>query len=143
MIRTKLKYLFAALAVLCAAPSFSQSMPAHPARPAQAAPPAVGTSQPTGLDVLREALTKVCSRHPAVERCFLVLAQGSDQRQAGVWFVPVFDGTVDNTALGEAQQVYLKLFPTGGQLQMMLLPGQSWRKQMAGVSPIYVRKAKS
>lgn len=142
MIRVNLKCLLAALALLFALPAFSQSMPAHAARPAQAAPPAIGNYQPTGLDVLRQALTKVCSRHPAVERCFLVLAQGSDQRQAGVWFVPIFDGAVDNTALGEAQQVYLKLFPTGGQLQMMLLPRQGWRKQMAGVAPIYVRKAK-
>ena len=142
MIRAKLRYLFAALALLSAAPAFSQSMPAHPARPAQAAAPAIGKSQPTGLDVLRQALTKVCSRHPAVERCFLMLAQGSDQKQAGIWFIPIFDGAVDNTTLGEAQQAFLKLFPTGGQLPMMLLPRETWRKQTAGVSPIYVRKAK-
>jgi invasion protein IalB len=137
-----LKCFVATLALLCALPVFSQSMPAQAARPAQAAPPAIGKSQPTGLDVLRQALTKVCSRHPAVERCFLMLAQGSDQKQAGIWFIPIFDGAVDNTALGEAQQAFLKLFPNGGQLPMMLLPRDTWRKQTAGVSPIYVRKAK-
>lgn len=137
------KRVFFVLALLCAAPAFSQSMPARIARPTTPAPPAaIGKPQPTGLDVLRTALTQVCSRHPAVERCFLVLAQGSDQKQAGIWFVPIFDGAVDNTALGEAQQVYLKLFPGSGQLPMMLLSRQTWRKQMAGVDPIYIRKAK-
>jgi hypothetical protein len=142
MNKTNLKYVFTALALLCAAPAFSQSMPAHPARSAQAAAPAIGNSQPTGLDVLRQALITVCSRHPAVERCFLMLAQGGGQKQAGIWFVPIFDGAVDNTALGEAQQAFLKLFPGGGQLPMLLLPRDTWRKQTAGVTPIYVRKAK-
>jgi hypothetical protein len=78
-----------------------------------------------------------------VERCFLVLAQGKGQGQAGIWFVPIFDRDVDDSALGEAQQVFLKLFPSAGQLPMLLLPRQTWRKQMAGVAPIYVRKAKA
>ena len=131
------------LAIVAASPVFAQSMPARPAnRPAAPVTPAIGKPQQTGLDVLRAALIQVCGRHPAVERCFLVLAQGSDQHQAGIWFVPIFDRQVDNTALGEAQQVYLKLFPSAGQLPMMLLPRQTWRKQMAGVAPIYVRKAK-
>lgn len=132
----------AALGLLFVTPAFSQSMPTHPARTTKPAATTFGKSQSSGLDVLRTALAQVCSRHPAVERCFLVLAQGSNQKQAGVWFVPIFDRDVDNTTLGEAQQVYLKLFPSGGQLPMMLLPRQAWRKQMAGVDPIYVRKAK-
>lgn len=139
----RLSRILGLLALLGAMPSFAQSMPARSAKVTPSpAREGIEKSQPTGLDVLRNALVQVCTRHPAVERCFLVLAQGSDQHQAGIWFVPIFDGKVDNTALGEAQQVYLKLFPTGGQLPMMLLSRQTWRKQMAGVGPIYVRKAK-
>ncbi len=122
--------------------AFAQSMPAKPARSTAPVSAAIGTKQPTGLEVLRNALITVCARHPAVERCFLMLAQGDGQKQASIWFVPIFDREVDNSALGEAQQVYLKLFPGSGQLPMMLLSRQTWRKQTAGVVPIYVRKAK-
>ena len=144
MSRRRLHIAAAGLAVFWLAPCFGQSMPAHPANPAPSAPapPAIGKAQPTGLDVLRTALVQVCSRHPAVERCFLVLAQDGSKKLTGIWFVPIFDRSVDNTALGEAQQVYMKLFPGTGQLPMLLLSRQTWRKQMAGVAPIYVRKDK-
>jgi hypothetical protein len=88
---------------------------------------------------LEIALADVCARHPAIERCFLVIAR-DDSGRPGIWFVPVFDRDVDQRALGEAQQVWTRLVPSGGQIPMMLLPGESWRAQLTGVVPIHVRK---
>ena len=87
---------------------------------------------------LEIALADVCARHPAIERCFLVIAR-DDSGRPGIWFVPVFDRDVDQRALGEAQQVWTRLVPSGGQIPMMLLPGDSWRTQLKGVVPIHVR----
>jgi hypothetical protein len=88
---------------------------------------------------LEIALADVCARHPAIERCFLVIAR-DDSGRPGIWFVPVFDRDVDQRALGEAQQVWTRLVPSGGQIPMMLLPGESWRAQLKGVVSIHVRK---
>jgi hypothetical protein len=90
---------------------------------------------------LEIALADVCARHPAVERCFLVIAKDASGRP-GIWFVPVFDRAVDQRALGEAQQVWTRLVPGGGQIPMMLLPGDSWRTQLKGVAAIHVRAPK-
>lgn len=90
---------------------------------------------------LEIALADVCARHPAIERCFLVIARDEGGRP-GIWFVPVFDRGVDQRALGEAQQVWTRLVPSGGQIPMMLLPGDRWRTQLKGVVPIHVRAAR-
>jgi hypothetical protein len=87
---------------------------------------------------LEIALADVCARHAAVERCFLVIARDGAGR-AGLWFVPVFDHQVDPRALGEAQQVWTRLVPGGGQIPMMLLPADRWRDQLKDVVPIHVR----
>ena len=90
---------------------------------------------------LEIALADVCARHAALERCFLVIARDA-KGQPGLWFVPVFDAAIDQAALGEAQQVWTRLVPGGGQIPMLLLPRGDWRRQLKGVAPMYVRAAK-
>lgn len=91
---------------------------------------------------LEIALADVCARHPTVERCYLVIARDESGRP-GIWFVPVFDrDVVDQRALGEAQQVWTRLVPSGGQIPMMLLPNGSWRTQLKGMPPIFERPRK-
>lgn len=90
---------------------------------------------------LEIALSDVCARHAAIERCYLVIARDGSGRP-GLWFVPVFDRAVDNAALGDAQQAWTRLVPGGGQIPMMLLPKDGWRTQLKGMPPLYVRAAR-
>ena len=103
--------------------------------------PAIASAASPAQDLgaaLVESLAKVCANHPEVERAF-VLSKVSPDGSVAYMFVPIFDRKVSDLALSEADKAYRALFPSGGYLQVMLLARNSWKKQLGGVPPIYVR----
>ena len=115
--------------------------PTKSAAPSIAEAPATTSAANPAQDrgaALVESLAKVCANHPEVERAF-VLSQVSPDGSVSYMFVPIFDRKVSDLVLSEADKAYRALFPAGGYLQVTLLARNTWKKQLAGVPPIYVR----
>ena len=112
--------------------------PTKSAEPSIAPAPAIASAAQDRGAALVESLAEVCANHPEVERAF-VLSQVSPDGSVTYMFVPIFDRKVSDVVLSEADKAYRALFPSGGYLQVTLLARNTWKKQLGGVPPIYVR----
>jgi len=107
-------------------------------------PPAPASTSANVVDEvgtrLLESLVAVCARHPEVERAYFFSRQGPNGIE--YMFVPIFDRKVSDAALADADRAYKEILPDGPGLGLMLLARNTWKKEMAGVDPVYIRPKK-